>query len=449
SYIGSGLGNTGTVVMSGGTLNVGLVATPGVRADFEVGSFNGSGTMTQTGGDVVLNTTGGFFHIGNQGTGVYNLEAGSITTLNAFALGRSTAAGVGNGTLNISGGSLTLATPSKSAFLIGGVDGGHSARGGGNGVVNQTGGVVSVAHYMELGTRGGHGAYNLDGGVLRIGGAGALRADTNGYDDTGDNVDDVTGTYEFNLGGGTLQVMGSNLTSAVAMTLKSGTTSTIDTNGLGATFSGALSGMGALTKVGDGTLTFSGASTFSGGTLVSDGTLIVNGSLANSTVSVGAGATLGGHGSVAGVNVLDDGRLELGGAPGTFTITGDLTLAGASRTLLYLAAGSNDHLAVGGTLFAGGVLEVGLAGDFDLLEGASFDLFDGTLSRDFTNVLLPTLGSGLEWSLVDFSSGVILVVTASAIPEPSTWTAILGGVVLAIAAWRRRYSQALETRRSE
>jgi hypothetical protein len=76
-------------------------------------------------------------------------------------------------------------------------------------------------------------------------------------------------------------------------------------------------------------------------------------------------------------------------------------------------------------------------------------LFDGDLNGGFEDVLLPTLGSGLEWNLANFSSGVISVVTASAIPEPSTWTAILGGVVLAIAAWRRRYSQASETRRSE
>ena len=50
-----------------------------------------------------------------------------------------------------------------------------------------------------------------------------------------------------------------------------GTNSTIDTNGLGATFSGVLSGGGALTKAGAGTLVLSGVNAYGGGTTITGG----------------------------------------------------------------------------------------------------------------------------------------------------------------------------------
>ncbi len=49
--------------------------------------------------------------------------------------------------------------------------------------------------------------------------------------------------------------------------------STIDTNGFGATWSGALSGDGALVKAGDGALIFDAANTYTGGTQIAAGTL--------------------------------------------------------------------------------------------------------------------------------------------------------------------------------
>jgi fibronectin-binding autotransporter adhesin len=56
------------------------------------------------------------------------------------------------------------------------------------------------------------------------------------------------------------------------------------------TFSGAISGSGSFVQMGTGTITLSANSTYTGPTTVSAGTLVVNGSIANSAVTVGAGA---------------------------------------------------------------------------------------------------------------------------------------------------------------
>ncbi|MEX3813611.1 autotransporter-associated beta strand repeat-containing protein [Paraburkholderia sp. BR13439] len=72
--------------------------------------------------------------------------------------------------------------------------------------------------------------------------------------------------------------MDSALSAGVNATLVGGTTSTIDTNGIGATWSGVLSGSGALTKAGNGVLTMTNANTYTGMTTISAGTLALTGS---------------------------------------------------------------------------------------------------------------------------------------------------------------------------
>jgi hypothetical protein len=68
--------------------------------------------------------------------------------------------------------------------------------------------------------------------------------------------------------------------------------------------------------------------------------------------------------------------------------------------------------------------------------GNSFDFTTG----NFTNATLgtlPTLTAGLAWNTSQFiSSGILTVV--SAIPEPSTYAALLGVLVLGLAASRKR-----------
>jgi fibronectin-binding autotransporter adhesin len=81
------------------------------------------------------------------------------------------------------------------------------------------------------------------------------------------------------------------------------------------TFGGAITGSGTLTKAGAGTLTLTGTSAYTGATRVTAGTLLVNGALGKSDVTVGAGAALGGSGTIdpSTVTVSTSGTIFGGG----------------------------------------------------------------------------------------------------------------------------------------
>ncbi|WP_044891619.1 beta strand repeat-containing protein [Opitutus terrae] len=453
-----GYGTEGSLVMqSGSALTVGSSER---YANFQVGqgASGTNGTVTQNGGAI---TVFGSFNVGvNGGKGVYTINGGSLTfdhtgatatdgrtSLISIGMNNATTSfGTSSGTMNIAGG-LVEAKPVEPGAAIGIIIGnraydarpGYSGQatnsgnaGAGEGIVNQTGGRFRIGSGANLYLSGqGNGTYNLNDGTLEIGGW-SLHTRYGGS---------TTSTYALNLGGGTIKVIGSALSTDVNATLVAGSTSTIDTNELGATWSGVLSGTGELTKAGAATLTLSGSNTFSGGTTVSAGTLLVSGALTNSAVTVESGATLAGRGTIKSVAVLGGGTLALGDTRGTMNITDDLTLAGTSTVALYLASDSSyDHLAVGGTIFANGILSVQLAGTYSPLTGASFDLFDGTFSGVFSDPQLPSLGTGLMWNTSAlYTDGVISV---QAIPEPATWAGLAGLLGLAVAMWHRRRAHA-------
>ncbi len=115
-----------------------------------------------------------------------------------------------------------------------------------------------------------------------------------------------------------MQVHGSALTANVTTVLDAGTNSTLDTNGLGATLSGVISGSGVITKAGLGTALFSGANSYSGGTIVHGGILQAGHVNAFGTGSLEVDAA--GTADLNGFNVAVD---ALDGAAGALVTDGD------------------------------------------------------------------------------------------------------------------------------
>ncbi|BDV36763.1 hypothetical protein DSM21852_00160 [Methylocystis bryophila] len=363
--VGSGTSNVGAFSITGGTLTIPNAA----GSAFQVGDFGGQGTVTQKGGTV---HAGYSVNIGNQGgSGLYSISGGELD-LSALlnTVGRNTGSNPGStGELDIIGGLVDVAgTGGNAARLIIGYGGSTSAQS--HGTVTQTGGTLRIHNdstFNLSGLNSSTGIYNLNGGTLQIGGNSLLA----GYGAGAPH-------YQFNLGGGTIQVYGSALTTSVNATLTAGSTSTIDTNGLGATFSGVLSGSGALTKAGAGTLLLSGANTYSGATLVGAGTLQAGAAGAFSSASaftVASGATLDLNGfnqtigSLAGSGLVNVGtkNLTAGGDNSNTAFSGTISMTnqgyGSNPYGTFLKTGSgtltidNATIQLGETYIAQGAMK--------------------------------------------------------------------------------------------
>lgn len=198
---------------------------------------------------------------------------------------------------------------------------------------------------------------------------------------------------------------------------------------LGASHSSAVSG--TLTKNGAGTLTLSGNNTYTGGTIVNAGTLLINGSTAsNSTVTVNGG-NLGGTGRVGGnVAVAAAGNLAPGVTSGTLNITGNLNISamasGAGRLKFDLGAlaGTNDRIAVAGTLTLGTLALDDLAvTNLGSLQAGTYTLITSTGLTGTADGSTALITTGFNGKLQTNGNNLELVVTAAATSAYETWAA--------------------------
>ncbi len=470
-----GENGTGAFTLNGGQTNVSSNIFIG-------GQATGSGTMTVTGGTMSI---GASSYVGENGTGSFTLaggtasmgqgawvgnKAGSIGTLTVtggtMSIGSTSAhattiGGLGNGTMAISGGTVT----SRDAFIGRGLDNtGTNAGTSSRGVATVSGGSWRTIGNLQVGGTIGSGT-----GTLTINGSGSLSV--------GGTLS-LGGTGKITLApGGTLMIGGdaSNVGGGVLATdlINHGTlvfNSSADT-----TYGFELSGTsGSLVKSNTATLTLSGTSTYTGSTSVSAGRLAVDGFLAHTPVTVLATATLGGSGALAGtVSVSAGGALAPGNSiesletgavlfasAATFAyevdstnlssltsaadllmvgwLTGDLTLDPGNGTILTFAdiAGSSQPF-VEDTTFAminyEGTWNGGLFtyGGSVLADDSLFTAGSQQWRIDYNS---PTGGVNFTG---DYLGGDSLFVTVTAVPEPSTLAlATVGGGLAWLAARR-------------
>ncbi len=171
---------------------------------------------------------------------------------------------------------------------------------------------------------------------------------------------------------------------------------------------------------GAGRLILGGSNTYTGPTTVNAGTLLVNGSVGPaSAVSVAAGTTLGGNGTIGGaVSVAVNGTISPGSSIGTLSVNGNLSSAGklvmeVDKSLTQ----SNDLISVNGTLNNTGngtVTVVNLNPGRPLAPGDTFKLFNKPLANGGA---MSIVSSGGEiWTNKLAVDGTIAVLPATSAP---------------------------------
>jgi len=393
-FAGANGASTGIVNMDNGTVNI--------SGECQIGSSffnNGSvGRLNLSGGNFTANIVS--FSRGNNAsaaiTGIGNITGGTLSSRQWFTLGfagsSSSFAGVTNNgatiNVNISGGgnfemcvwdpisarfvlnSGTVTVQNNASILFGVL--GHV----GTSTFDQNGGTVTF--YADAGTTiGGSGgivlgsqgaqpweissgtyAYNLNGGTLTVPQISKLSPN---------------GSGAFNFNGGTIKPTASTTTFLQGITtanIQSGG-AIIDTDGYDITIGQALLGTGTLAKNGAGMLTLTGTNTYTGNTTINGGTLALSGTASLACqVIIPTGRTFDVSG-VTGGNVLNpisgvgsvNGSVVAAstvaiypatdGTVGTLTFNNDLDLTAGGSIRLDLSTShvsGNDQVAVTGNL---------------------------------------------------------------------------------------------------
>jgi len=258
---------TGTITLAtGSTLNIGYWTAVG-----RSGVTGSTGTINMTGGTLNVKTSGidGNLELGifDAASGIVNMTSGAIRLYSGANLLLGSQNTSGDGTFTQDGGTVTVY--SDAAVTVGGTGAlrlGANTNATGNYTYSLNGGTLSVSRINRLSTTG-TGTFNFNGGTLR---PVAL------------NGDFMSGLTKANVhnNGAIINTAGFDITIA----------QNLDHSQL----IGANSTDGGLTKSGTGILALTGVNTFNGPTTVTGGVLSVNGTSLSDTaaLSLTGGAVL-------------------------------------------------------------------------------------------------------------------------------------------------------------
>lgn len=428
--------NVGIFNQSGGVASMG---------NFYVGRYNSStaacrGEASITGGSLYVGNLEVGYGINNTRTGNNTLFIGPAATVTASGFmrlgyaGSSTLFGIvtNQGILNIGATALYLgywdpcnANVVQEAGQINlrnnaSISFGNQWNNSGVSTFDHNGG--SVTFYSDNGTTVG-GTGSLD---LNTAGTGTYTYNLNGGTLTVPRIQKAggSGTATFNFNGGTLKAAGNatnfmeNLTAA---NIQAG--AVIDSAGYSVTLNQALleGGLGGgLVKMGLGTLALGGANTYSGATTVSNGTLQVNG-FVSGAVDVKSGATLGGNGTIAGLVSVEAGAtLTAGASIGTLTLSSSPALAGSATVVAELNrtnSQTSDLIVVSGNpiTYAGSLVlkNTGLP----LQVGDTFTVFNASSYSGSFTIVSSTPGQSVTWNTSNLAvDGTVTVASVVAVP---------------------------------
>lgn len=323
-YQNSSSGNA--TIVNNGSLYFHDTSTAGSATITNTGSLEFSGASTAGTAAITNNNDMFFVNASTAGTA-------TITNNSSLAFGGTSTAGsatiANTGSLTFSGsssaGSATITNGGAMLFS-------HLSNAGSANIINN-----GILDFVQGATAGN--AALINDGIVNF------TASTGPAGDRRLSAGSIAGTGSYILGANTL---------------------TVGSNNLSTTVSGVISGTGSLVKTGTGTLTLINTNTYTGATIVNAGSLVVNGSIASSNVTVNAGATLGGNGTIGVTTITSGGTLAPGNSIGTLNVTGNLTFGSGAFYRVEVSPSAADRTNVTGvaTLTGATVQVVPLMGRF-------------------------------------------------------------------------------------
>jgi len=452
---GGGAGTTGGNGSDGAALLGGGGGTGGPTFGAN-GSIGGSGAGAPGGGG----GGGGGAH-GALITGT-STNSAALNGGNGGAGGSGAGAGGGGGGAGgygavVNGSSLTY----TNASMITGGAGGAGGSGSGATSASGNGGDGGVGVFLTSGntlnnsgsiTGGNGGAGGIGTGTAANGSAGAGGAGIVGSGLTVLNSGSITGglsgngvtranAITFTGGTNTLELRpGSTITGNVVafsaadtLALGGSGSASFDVSQIGS--SAQYQGFGVFQKTGASTWTLTGTNAAALPWAINAGTLIVNGSIANSAVTVNAGGTLAGTGTVGATTIMSGGTLAPGNSPGTMTVQGNLAFQSGALYLVQVnpSTASSANVTAGGSATLAGTVQAAFAsGSYVARTYTIISAAGGLNGTTFNTLTTSNLPAGFTASLSYTATDAILNLTAI-LGQPSGPTGPSGPSALACA----------------